>query len=482
MLVPHLGVVDLARLQFAGTTAIHWLFVLLTLGVVPVVAAFHTCAAFTRDPVRRAARERATRFWGQLYVINYAVGIVTGLVMEFQFGLAWSGLSKVFGNVIGAPIALETLVAFFAESTFLGMWIFGWGRLRPWLHAGLLWVVTLTAYASAYFILVSNGFMQHPVGFETREGTAHLTDLRAVLTNPSALYAFAHVSAAAVLCGGVFLAGVSAYHVARRSADRRFFLPSLRVGLVLAALASYPVYRLGVKQYPLLGRTQPMKLAAGKGGPRVAKLQDAMAAQHGPGDYVPPAWIAHAEEVMLRTGMLTMAIVLLAVVVVFHSALTRFPVIAVLFALGYPMTLVRTAGGLLPGVSERGRYGIALALVVLLLVLGGRVARRPATAWLLVAAIPLPFLASVGGWVFREVGRQPWLVYGQLTVDEAVSHVSVATMWASCIAFLTVFAALALTDWALIARFAARGPAGTQLGAPEPVDPITDAGEFARVL
>src|SRR5919108_5481115 len=202
----------LARLQFAGTTGIHWLFVILTLGLVPLVAVMHTRAALARDPDARAGWERAARFWGQLYVINYALGIVTGLVMEFQFGLSWSGLSKFAGNVIGAPLALETLIAFFAESTFLGMWIFGWGRLRAGVHAVLIWLVTLTAYASAYWILVANGFLQRPVGYEVRDGVAHLTDIGAMLTNPSALLALGHITMAALLTGGLFVAGVSAFH------------------------------------------------------------------------------------------------------------------------------------------------------------------------------------------------------------------------------------------------------------------------------
>jgi cytochrome d ubiquinol oxidase subunit I len=189
---------DLARLQFAATTGIHWLFVILTMGLVPLVAIMHTWGAFTRDPGKRAVRERMTRFWGQLYVINYAVGIVTGLVMEFQFGLSWSGLSKFAGNVFGAPLALETLIAFFAESTFLGMWIFGWGRMRRGVHVTLIWLVALTAYASAYWILIANGFMQHPVGYELRDGEAYLTDFAALLTNPSALIALAHITLAAL--------------------------------------------------------------------------------------------------------------------------------------------------------------------------------------------------------------------------------------------------------------------------------------------
>lgn len=472
-------------MQFAGTTGVHWLFVILTLGLVPVVAVTHTRAVYARDPVRRAELERSTRFWGQLYVINYALGIVTGLVMEFQFGLGWSGLSKFAGNVIGAPLALETLVAFFAESTFLGMWIFGWGRLRPRLHAALIWLVTLTAYASAYFILVSNGFMQHPVGYEVRDGVAYLTDLGAVLTNPNAVLALAHVTVAALLTSGVFIAGVSAYHIAKRTAAQAFFRRSLRLGVGLAGVMTMPVFLVGVQQYPLLRRTQAMKFAVLEGDQqRVAELQDAMTAQHGPGNYVPPSWMGIGQYAMLYLGEIVSIVVLAAALVVFRKALLHFRVVAVLVALAYPMLLAKFVGSLLygePGPNEGIIYGGSFVVVIALLAYGKRVARMRTAAWLLVAMIPLPFIASIGGWVFRETGRQPWLVYGELTIDDAVSHVAAANMWISCIGFIAVFVALAITNWTLIARFARRGPDAVQLGAVEPVHSRA-ADDLAPVL
>ena len=409
---------DLARLQFAATTGIHWLFVILTMGLVPLVAIMHTRAAFTRDPVKRAVRERMTRYWGQLYVINYAVGIVTGLVMEFQFGLSWSGLSKFAGNVFGAPLALETLIAFFAESTFLGMWIFGWGRLRPAVHVTLIWLVALTAYASAYWILIANGFMQHPVGYEVRDGAAYLTDFGALLTNPSALIALAHVALAALTTGGVFIAGVSAYHFARGTRETDLFRGSLRLGVVVGTVASFFVIVVGNLQFPLLGRTQPMKLAA-LDNSGVARLQAQLVQQYGSGDYVPPHdWLRVAMDVMTITGNTVSTITLVALLLLWKDRLVRW---------------------------------------------------RP-LAYLMTAMIPFPFIASVGGWVFREVGRQPWLVYGQLTVEDALSHVSRASLAASCALFIAIFVALAVVNWTLIARSARRGPDAVQLGATEPFD------------
>src|SRR3954465_10099015 len=172
-----MNALPIARLQFATTTSFHFLFVLLTLGLVTLVAVMQTRWTLGGKPELL----RMTRFWGRLYVINYALGIVTGIVMEFQFGLTWPGLSAFAGDVFGAPLAIETLVAFFLESTFLGLWIFGWGRLNRWVHLALIWRTAITAYASAFWIMVANGFLQHPVGYQEHDGVLRLVDFGALL-------------------------------------------------------------------------------------------------------------------------------------------------------------------------------------------------------------------------------------------------------------------------------------------------------------
>ncbi|WP_225835300.1 cytochrome ubiquinol oxidase subunit I [Streptomyces sp. NK08204] len=408
---------DLARLQFAATTSIHWLFVILTMGLVPIVAIMHTRAAYTRDPAKRAVRERMTRFWGQLYVINYAVGIVTGLVMEFQFGLSWSGLSKFAGNVFGAPLALETLIAFFAESTFLGMWIFGWGRLPRGVHVTLIWLTALTAYASGFWILVANGFLQHPVGYEVRGGVAYLTDFGALLTNANAQMALAHLTLGALTTGGVFVAGISAWHFARGTEETELFRGSLRLGVWVSMLASFFVIIVGQMQMPVIERTQPMK-AAVLHNSGVAEQQARMVKEFGPGNYVPwQDWVRDSMDLMSVIGNTVSTITFIAVFLLWKDWLVRW---------------------------------------------------RP-LAYLMTAMIPFPFIASVGGWIVREVGRQPWLVYGHVKVEDAVSHVSRASLAASCTVFVAIFVALAVVNWTLIARFARRGPDATQLGATEPL-------------
>ncbi|UNZ16121.1 cytochrome ubiquinol oxidase subunit I [Streptomyces sp. 891-h] len=481
-----------ARVQFAGTTGIHWLFVILTLGLVPLVAVMHTRAACARAPEERLRRERMTKFWGQLYVINYALGIVTGLVMEFQFGLSWSGLSKFAGNVFGAPLALETLIAFFAESTFLGMWIFGWGRLRPAVQVTLIWLVTLTAYASAYWILVANGFMQHPVGYQVRGERAYLTDFAAMLANPNALLALGHIALAALLTGGIFVAGISAWHLARgrrpaggasSAADRALFHRSLRLGVLVAAFAGTPTYVVGALQYPLLEKTQPMKLAL-TSGEGVGKLAAAMAEKHGPGDYVPPGWAVPAQYLMLYLGYLLFTVAIVAAFALYRERLTRRRPVTVLAVAAAALPLSDFAGGAVFGQAGPYRWAFFLgcaAGLAAVLARGERLTRSRFAPWVLVAAIPLPFIASLGGWLFREGGRQPWLVYGELTVEDAVSPVGTGTLLTSCVLFLAVFLALAVANWTLLARFARRGPEGTQLGDRTALEPLSSPRSTATL-
>ncbi|WP_431973117.1 cytochrome ubiquinol oxidase subunit I [Micromonospora haikouensis] len=394
----------LARLQFATTTSLHFLFVVVTLGLVTLLVGLQTAWAITGNP----AYERLTRFWGQLYVINYVLGIGTGLLMEFQFGLNWSGLSRYVGNVFGAPLAIETLVAFFLESTFLGMWIFGWHRLRRGVHLALLWGVALTAYASAFWIMVANAWLQHPVGYEVRDGVAHLTDFGALLTNPTLGLAFGHVVAAALLTGGMLMAAVSAWHLIRRTPDHALFRASLRIGLVTAAVSISLVQGFGFAQFGPVGQAQPTKF--GGGAQRDALVAD-WTARFGPGDYAPP--------VLADVG------------------------------LGF-MILI----------------GFLLGCLWLLLPLLWRdwVIRLRFPLWLVLLALPLPFVAVILGWIAREVGRQPWVAYGLLPTERAVSPVEPGVMLASLIGFTLLLGGLAVANWVLFARHAARGAADPALG------------------
>ncbi|MET9630594.1 cytochrome ubiquinol oxidase subunit I [Lentzea sp. NPDC006480] len=376
---------DLARVQFATTTSFHFLFVLLTLGLVTLLVIMQTRYALTRAPVH----ERMTRFWGRIYVINYALGIVTGIVMEFQFGLNWSGLATYAGDVFGAPLAMETLIAFFLESTFLGLWIFGWGRMNRWLHLALLYLTALTAFASAFWIMAANGFLQHPVGYRLDGNVLRLDDFSALLTNPTFTAALTHVVFASLTVGGVFLTGVSAYHFIKRTTEVDFFRRSLRMGVVTTALATPSLIGAGFAQFPIIGNLQP------------GKFENA------------PGW---ALGFMILIGMTLTTVSWLTLPLLIKDAVIR---------MRFPL-------------------------------------------YLMVIGIPLPFTAAIFGWVFREVGRQPWLVYGLLRTEDAVSHVDASQILLSLIVFSSLFVMLACVDWALIARAVRRGPDV----APAPVSPL----------
>ncbi|GAA0944014.1 cytochrome ubiquinol oxidase subunit I [Nonomuraea longicatena] len=378
---------DLARLQFALTGSLHFLFVVLTLGLAPVVAVLNTLWVRSGKPLH----ERMTRFWGQIYVINYALGIVSGLVMEFQFGLSWSGLSHYAGDVFGAPLAMETLIAFFLESTFLGLWIFGWNRLPRRLHLACVWLVTLTAYASAFFIMVANSFLQNPAGAVVADGRMRLVDFGALLTNETLVFALPHVVSAAMVAGGLVMAAASAYRLMRRTREHEFFVKSMRTGVVVAAIGSIAVVGFGYAQFSAIDTDK----------------------------------------------------------------FSRNP----------------TAGAALGFMDLIG----SLLMFVLAVVLLPLIAWLPRWRWthpIVILLTPLPFIASILGWIAREVGRQPWMISGRLTVADAMSPgLTPGMVTASLIGFVGVLGLLAVVDYVLILRAVRRGPMEPDLGAPAVPDP-----------
>ncbi|MEV0127203.1 cytochrome ubiquinol oxidase subunit I [Dactylosporangium sp. NPDC050688] len=406
---------DSARWQFAVTASMHFLFVALTLGLVFHVAATQTRYVRTRDPVYA----RAARFWGSLYAINYAVGIATGLVMEFEIGLNWSGLSRLTGDVFGAPLAMETLVAFVLESTLLGMWLFGWERLDRRLHLALIWGVAATALLSAFWVMVSNAFLQHPVGYVLdSDGRARLTGFGALLGNSALWFALAHVVFAAMLTGGMFVAGVSAWHLRRRPGGEHaeLFRRSLRTGLHNALAGLFLTMGFGYAQFGPLDENQPTKLA---GGDDAVARQAEMAARYGPGDYIPDSIVGVSLGIMIMVANLLFLILLAARVLAIRDVLST------------------------------------------------RRWARP-MLWLLTALIPVPFLTAIAGWIVREEGRQPWAVYGLLKTADAVSPMSDGALLASTAGFTTLVVGLAAVDWWLLARKARHGPGDEFLPQPEP--------------
>ncbi|MFI6496436.1 cytochrome ubiquinol oxidase subunit I [Nonomuraea typhae] len=248
---------DLARWQFGITTVYHFLFVPITIGMSLLVAILHT--AWVRTG--KGAYLRATKFFGKLFLINFAMGVVTGIVQEFQFGMNWSSYSRFVGDIFGAPLAIEALLAFFLESTFLGLWVFGWDRLPRRLHLACIWLVAIGTMMSAYFILAANSFMQWPVGYKLAGGRAELTDFGAVLTNKVVLATFPHTIFGAWLSGGVVLLAVSAWHLARKR-DVDVFRPTLKLGLWTTLIAFVLIFFSGDTLGKIMTETQPMKMAA----------------------------------------------------------------------------------------------------------------------------------------------------------------------------------------------------------------------------
>ncbi|MEV2255656.1 cytochrome ubiquinol oxidase subunit I [Streptomyces sp. NPDC050147] len=404
-------VLTLARLQFALTAIAHYLFVSLTLGLVTFLVVMQTRWAITGKDKHRAQ----TRFWGQLYLINYALGIGTGIVMEFQFGLNWSGLTHAAGNVFGAPLAVETLVAFFAESTLLGIWIFGWDRLGRTAHTVLIWLVALTAYASVFFVMAANGFLQNPARTRTKDGEMVPIDAATLFQNTNASSATVHVLTSALTTGAFFVVAVSAWHLRKRTAHTEFFWSSMKLALPVAAVMAMITGVMGASLFQVVAQDTPTKFGPGN---KDAEAQaKEFTEKFGPDNYFPPDYVKTAESFMISSWGVMMVLTLLATLFLIKRNLIR----------------------------------------------------RRILLWLLSAAVVLPYLASTAGWIFREAGRQPWAVYGVLKTEEAVTPgLTLGGAITSLLVFGVLVAALTLVDWALLIRFARKGPDGTQLGAAPP--------------
>jgi cytochrome bd ubiquinol oxidase subunit I len=438
--------VDLARMQFASTSIYHFLFVPLTIGLALLTAWLQTRWHRTDEPEFL----RLTRFFGTLLVINVAVGVVTGLVQEFQFGMNWSGYSRFVGDVFGAPLAMEGLAAFFLESTFLALWVFGWNRLSRRVHLATIWAAAAGGVLSAAFIMAANSWMQNPVGYEINSaGHAQLTSIGAVLTNPVYLRSLVHVLLASVITAAVVMLGISAWHL-RRKSHAPAFARSARIALAVLVPATMLNLLVGSELGVTEGKFQPMKIAAaeaqwetcqpcsfslfqiGGGGeddqtptqlievPHLLsllatnhwngevvgmnELQAQYEQQYGPGDYVPNVFVQYwSMRVMAYLGSLVLLI---------------------------------------------GLWGL------------WRYKRLDTSRWFLrvaVLAIPLPFVINTAGWVLTENGRQPWIVQGlQKTADAVSPSVGTTSVVVSLVVFFTLYGVLAVVAWGLMARFARR--------------------------
>ncbi len=429
----------LSRWQFAITTIYHFFLVPLTLGLSLLVAIFESRYVATGNETYK----RLAKFWGKIFLINYAAGVVTGIVQEFHFGMNWSGYARFMGDIFGAPLAIEALLAFYMESIFVGLWVFGWDKLPKKVHLAAAWLVAIGSNISALWILSANSFMQNPVGYAIENGRAEMTDFFALITNPNLSYQFFHVWAAGIATAGFLVLGFSAWHLLRKQeGEVKFFQTAFQWAAVFALIGAVMVGLVGDAHGKFLGRTQPMKIAAAEAiwnteNPadfivvasidekklenkneiripnalsfllynrftgQVEGLNDLQAKAeqtYGPGNYIPPVFISFwSFRIMVGAGLLMAFLALLA------------------FAR--------------PWVKSLKKSRLLLNL--------------------LLPAMALPYIASTFGWILTESARQPWIVYGLQKVQDAVSpNLSTGTVLFSLILFAVLLGALvAVAGW-----------------------------------
>jgi cytochrome bd ubiquinol oxidase subunit I len=462
-----MSALELARWQFGVVTIYHFIFVPVTIGITWFVVLFQTLW-YRRHEDRYL---RLTQFFGKLMLINFAIGVVTGIVQEFQFGMNWSDYSRYVGDVFGAPLAMEALAAFFLESTFLGLWIFGWGRLSPRLHLGMIYAVAFGSTLSAYFILAANSWMQHPVGYKIVHGHAEMTSIGKILTNSTLLYAFPHTIGASVTTAGMLIIGISAWHIVR-SSDTDIFRPALRIALPLVFIATVLTTFVGHTQAQLMTRQQPMKMAAAEALYTTQKSAPFSLFAVAPFEHTPrrstlDITIPHGLSI-LATNSWSGRVEGINEVNAQYQAKYGPGDYAPIVGLTYWTFRVMTGIG----------FAIAAFCALgLLLLWRGTLERSRRYLRVAVWAIALPFLANAAGWIFTEMGRQPWVVQGLLKTSDAVSpSVPAWEVGITLAGFSLLYGVLAGIDGFLMYRFATRSVP------PIPVNGDVKSAEAARDL
>ena len=459
-----MNVVDISRWQFGITTVYHFIFVPLTIGLAPLVAVMQTVWVVSSN----TAWYRLTKFFGKLFLINFAIGVATGIVQEFQFGMNWSEYSRFVGDIFGAPLAMEGLAAFFFESTFIGLWIFGWSRLPRLVHLACIWIVAIAVNASAFFIITANSFMQHPVGAhynpETRR--AELTSIGALLSNNTARAAFSHAVAGSLLTAGTFVAAVSAWWLVRSQKNpdleaRTMYRPAAILGCWVALIASVGLFFTGDHQGKLMFKQQPMKMASAESLCDTETDPDFSILTVGRQNNCD-----HLTRVIQVPYVLPFLadsrfsdVTLQGVRNIQHDYEHKFG------PNDYRPNLFVTYW------SFRMMIGLMaipalFALATLWLTRGGRTPNQRWFSWLALATIPTPFLANSAGWVFTEMGRQPWIVVPnptgdqqvRLTVAQGVSDHAPGMVVISLVTFTLAYAVLAVIWFWLLKRYVVEGP------------------------
>jgi cytochrome d ubiquinol oxidase subunit I len=456
-----MSVLTLSQLQFAVTSVYHFFFVPLTLGLSVLVAIMETLYVRGGDETYR----RMAKFWSTLFLINFALGVVTGIVMEFQFGMNWASYARFVGDVFGAPLAIEALLAFFLESVFLGVWIFGWEKLSKGVHLLAIWLVAIGSNLSALWILVANSFMQHPVGFAIENGRAVMNDFGALLANPYLWTQFPHTVLSGFTTGAFFVLGISAYHLVRRR-DTDLFRRSFQIASVFGALAIFLVILVGHSQAQRMVVDQPMKMAAA----------EALWESEDPASF---SLFTVGNEAELKDRW-SFRIPYLLSVLAYNQPTGEVKGIRNLLAEyeqqygpGYYAPSIITMYWSFRIMVGLGFLMMLLALLALLPTLRGRPVAQFRYARWFPLAIALPYLANTSGWIFTEMGRQPWVVFGLMKTEDAFSpNLTPGMVLTTLVAFALVYTLLILADVYLLVKYARGGLPGQRQAVPEPAEEV----------
>jgi len=431
-----MDLVTLSRLQFASTIMFHFLFVPLTLGLSIIIAYMETRYVQTGDETYL----NMTKFWAKLFLINFAVGVVTGITQEFQFGTNWSRYSAYVGDVFGSLLAIEATATFFLESTFIGIWVFGWKKLSKKTHAGVMWLVAIGSNLSAVWILIANAWMQSPVGFTIRNGRAEMVDFGAVVSQPFAIYKIIHTISSALVLAAFFIMGISAYHLLKNR-HKDFFTKSFRTGLGFGLIFSLVVFIMGDMNGVMVAEKQPAKLAA------MESLWETT-------DMAPVYMFAWPDPENEKNAVEFGAIPGLLSFLVKHDINAVVPGLKDFPKEERPPVLITSF-------SFKGMVGLG-TIFILLTVYGWfkrkKLLENPLYLKVMIFAIPLPYLAIQFGWMVAEFGRQPWLVYGVFKTADGASPVTVLQVAVSLVAFILVYSVLGAAGFYLMFQKAKKGP------------------------
>lgn len=486
------ALVNWSRLQFALTAGYHWLFVPLTLGLAIIMATMETIYVITGDEFWK----RTSKFWMKLFAINFAVGIATGIILEFEFGTNWSNYSWFVGDIFGAPLAIEGIFAFFMEATFFAVMFFGWEKVSRRVHLASTWLTGIGAAISAVWILVANAWMQHPVGMEFNPDTVRheMVDFWALVLNPVAVSKFFHSVFSGWMTGAVFVIGISCWYLLKRR-ETRFALASIRIAAIVGIIGTFAVMLSGDSSGVHAAKYQPMKLAAAEGledggegapfsivpGVEIPAMLSILAT-HDIDGYVPGInnildgyTTPDGERHLSADKKIERGRTAIEAFSTYRALKESDPAAAAIarqtldenidyFGYGYinskeelvpPVPLVYWAFRIMVGL---GGFLLLLMVVVLWLERRRRLADTHLVQWVALLSIPLVYIAGQAGWIVAEVGRQPWVIEGLLPVSAAISSVSVAAVQTTFWLFVAIFTLFLVIEMRIMIKAIKLGP------------------------